>query len=537
MNRKKTGFPYLIMVLTLGIVLGTQIEKVFSDDNLRDNIIKLNDVLSYTEKYYVEEVDTPKLVEAAINGMLAKLDPHSVYIPASQIENVEESFRGDFEGIGIEFQVVNDTITVVSPISGGPSEALGILSGDRIVKIEGNDAVGLTNDEVREKLRGDAGTEVNVTIYRPEADKIIDYKITRDTIPLYSVDARLMFNDKTGYISVSRFSETTYDELKNALTDLKEKGMKQLVLDLRGNPGGYLSQAVKISDLFISGNKKIVYTKGRRGDFDEDFFASEPSDFEKIPLIILVNNGSASASEIVSGAVQDWDRGLIVGETTFGKGLVQRQFELPDNSALRLTISRYYTPSGRLIQRDYKNLKDKEEYYSEAGGNDEEEGDNLYHSAEKDSSKPVFKTNSGRVVYGGGGITPDYIVKSEDFTEYTTDLLKNNIFYQFALNYLDRSGRVIQDKYGKNLNSFIKDFSFSKDDINRLIQFAASKDIKFRSDDFSKDKEYILTRLKAQIARNFWKNDGWYSVLLLTDNQMLKAVTLFDEAKDLANLK
>ena len=229
--------PSVVIILTFGIVLGTQIEKVFSDDNLRDSIIKFNDALTYTEKYYVEQVDTPKMVEAAIDGMLSKLDPHSVYIPASQVEGIEETFRGEFEGIGIEFQMVNDTITVVSPITGGPSEALGILPGDRIIKISGDDAVGLSNDEVMDKLRGDAGTSVQVTIYRPGISKTIQYEITRDKIPLYSVDTHLMFNDKTGYVSVSRFSETTYDELKEALSDLKKKGMKQLILDLRGNPG------------------------------------------------------------------------------------------------------------------------------------------------------------------------------------------------------------------------------------------------------------------------------------------------------------
>lgn len=536
----KTGrfrIPSMVIILTLGIVLGIQIEKIFSDDNLRDGIIKFNDVLTYTEKYYVEQVDTPKLVEAAIDGMLSKLDPHSVYIPADEVEGIEESFRGDFEGIGIEFQIVNDTITVVSPITGGPSEALGILPGDRIIKISGDDAVGLSNNEVMDKLRGDAGTSVTIAIYRPETDKTIDYKITRDKIPLYSVDTHLMFNEKTGYISVSRFSETTYDELTSVLKDLKKKGMQQLILDLRGNPGGYLNQAVKIADLFISGKKKIVYTKGRRSDFDEDYLASESSDYEKIPLIILVNNGSASASEIVSGAVQDWDRGLIVGETTFGKGLVQRQFILPDNSALRLTISRYYTPSGRLIQRDYKDLKDKDEYYSEAGNNNEKEGDNLYHSAEKDSSRPVYKTNSGRIVYGGGGITPDYIIKAEDFTGYTTELLKNNVFYQFTLKYLDRSGNTIQKKFNNDLNGFIKNFNFSEQEIKNFTQFAESKGVTYDSGEFLKDRSYILNRLKAQIARNFWKNEGWYSVLLQSDNQIQKAVTLFQEAKELADLK
>jgi carboxyl-terminal processing protease len=532
----KFKIPFAVIILTIGIVLGTQIEKVFSDDNLRESIIKFNDVLTYTQKYYVEEVDTPKLVEAAINGMLSKLDPHSVYIPVDQMQSVEESFRGDFDGIGIEFQVINDTLIVVSPISGGPSEALGIKSGDRIVQINGKGIVGISNEEVRQKLRGEAGTKVNVTIFRHGSTDLLHYEITRDKIPLYSVDTHLMLDNKTGYISLSRFSETTYDEVAESLKDLKSKGMKQLIFDLRGNPGGYLSQAVKVADLFIDGDKKIVYTKGRKTEFDDEFDASKSSPYEKIPLIILVNNGSASASEIVSGAVQDWDRGLIVGETTFGKGLVQRQFDLPDNSAIRLTISRYYTPSGRLIQRDYKNVKDKEDYYSEVGGKNESEGDNLYHSAEKDSSLPVYKTNSGRIVYGGGGITPDYIVKSGDITNYTTDLLKNNVFYQFILSYLETSGKSIQAKYS-TLQDFKDNFNFSEKDIRNFIDFAGSKKVKFSEEDFKKDKDFITSRLKAQIARNFWKNEGWYQVLLSSDSQLLKALTLFGEAKDLANLK
>ena len=417
MSVKSIKLSYVFFAVIIGIVLGISLDKVFSGDNLRDSIRKFNDVLTYTEKYYVEEVDTQKLVEAAIDGMMNKLDPHSVYIPPEQFTQVEESFRGDFEGIGIEFQIVNDTLTVVSPISGGPSEALGILPGDRIIKIEDENVISITNDQVRNKLRGKAGTEVKVTIIRVGVNKPVEYNIIRDKIPLYSVDTHFMLDEYTGYVSVSRFSETTYNELLEALNDLNKKGMQQLVMDLRGNPGGYLNQAVKISDLFIDGKKKIVYTKGRRPEFDEDYFASEKSLFESMPLIVLINRGSASASEIVSGAVQDWDRGLIVGETSFGKGLVQRQFELPDNSALRLTISQYFTPSGRLIQRDYKHKKNKEDYYSELSEDSTAEGDNLNHTAEQDSSRPVYKTNKGRLVYGGGGITPDYVIKSELLTE------------------------------------------------------------------------------------------------------------------------
>ncbi len=534
--KSKFSIPFFVIILTIGIVLGTQVDKIFSDDNLHEGITKLDDVLIYTQKYYVDQVDTPKLVEAAINGMLGKLDPHSIYIPASEMEAVDESFRGDFEGVGIEFQVVDDTIVVVSPISGGPSEALGIKSGDRIIKINGKDAIGYSNEKIIEKLRGKAGTKVKVTIYRYGKLDLLNYEITRDKIPLHSVDTHFMIDNKTGYISLSRFSETTYVEVSDALNDLKNDGMKQLIFDLRGNPGGLLNQAVEVADLFINGNKKIVYTKGRISKFDEEFDASKSSPYEKIPLIILVNNGSASASEIVSGAVQDWDRGLIVGETTFGKGLVQRQFELPDKSAFRLTVSRYYTPSGRLIQRDYKDLKNREDYYNDVGGKNENEGNNLYHSAEKDSSLPKYKTHSGRTVYGVGGITPDYIVKSAEITGYTTDLLKNNIFYQYILNYLDDHENSIKAKY-KTLDDFKNNFNFSEKDIWDFIDFSSSKGVKYSKKDFDNDKSYILTRLKAQIARDYWKNKGWYEEILSVDNQLLKATTLFGEAKELANIK
>jgi carboxyl-terminal processing protease len=535
MNYKKR-IPSIVIILTIGIVLGIQIEKIFSGDSLRDGVQKLNDVLSYTEKYYIEEVDTPKLVEAALKGVMDELDPHSFYIPADDFTSIEESFRGDFEGIGIEFQVVNDTLTVVSPIIGGPSEALGILPGDRIIKIDGEECIGITNDEVREKLRGEAGTKVTVSIFRTGIFELIDYKITRDKIPIYSVDVKLMIDDKTGYVSVSRFSETTYDELTDALKVLKQNGMKQLILDLRGNPGGYLSQAVDIADLFIDGKKKIVYTIGRKEDTNEEYFASLPSAYESMPLIILINHGSASASEIVSGAVQDWDRGLIVGETSFGKGLVQRQFSLSDNSAIRLTISEYYTPSGRLIQRDYKSKDNVEKYYSEII-DAEAEGDNTDHQVEKDSTKPIFKTDGGRIVYGGGGITPDFIFKAESLTDYTRELLRNNIFYQYTLQYIENNGDKLKNLYSTDLNKFNSEFNFSDSELNKFILFAESKEVKMKEKDLQIDRDYISARLKAQIARNYWKNEGWYTVILEVDSQLENALDLFDEAKELADLK
>lgn len=534
---KFSKIPFSLLLLIIGILVGIQIEKVFSGDNLREGIRKLNDVLIYTEKYYVEAVDTPKLVEAAIQGLISKLDPHSVYIPPEQLTSVEESLRGDFEGIGIEFQVVNDTLTVVSPITGGPSEELGIMAGDRIIKIDTKLVVGITNEEVRKKLRGKAGTKVSVSILRTGVKEEIDYTITRDKIPTYSVDTHFMIDEITGYVSISRFQETTFDELYSALQKLESSGMTQLVLDLRGNPGGYLSQAVKIADLFIDGKKKIVFTSGRRDEFKEEYFAEKKYPFEKIPLIVLINKGSASASEIVSGAVQDWDRGLVVGETSFGKGLVQRQFDLHDKSAIRLTISQYFTPSGRLIQRDYKNKNSKKDYYSEVSELEEEDGENIDHTAEQDTTRPSYKTDKGRTIYGGGGITPDYIVNSETITEYSRNLLRNNIFYQFILSYLDKNREKIQSKYNGNLKLYSTEFNFTESELNEFIKFAESKTVKFSSDDFTKDKDYISTRLKAQIARDFWKNEGWYTVMINIDNQVQKSITLFSEAKNLAKLK
>ena len=534
METNKNKFPYIgIILVTVGILLGIGIQKVISSDNLRESLRKFNDVLAYTDKYYVDSIDTDKLVDAAINGMLDSLDPHSVYISKKDMEGTIEQMEGNFEGIGIEFQVVNDTLTVVSPIAGGPSEVLGIMAGDRIIKINGKGCIGITNEQVRQKLRGAAGTKVSVSIHRPGIKGINEYEITREKIPIYSVDTHFMYDDKTGYIIVSRFSETTADEVLEALNDLKNKGMRRLVLDLRNNPGGLMEQAVNVSDYFIDDDKMIVYTKSRRPEFNEERRAKKEYPYEKIPLVVLVNSGSASASEIVAGAIQDWDRGLVVGETTFGKGLVQKQFELPDNSAVRITISKYYTPSGRLIQRDYK---DKKSYYSEVFGRNEKEEDNLTHTAEKDSSKPIFKTKSGRIVYGGGGITPDYIVGSDRIQGYSVALRRANLFYQFTLSYMDKNGEQIKNKYLNNFSAFRREFNFSDRDLDDLVKLASEKKIEFNKADFEKDKEFIRVQLKAYVARNLWKSEGWYKIMLGVDNQFNKAESRFDEAEKLAHL-
>ena len=414
--KKRFSIPLIVTVFFVAFVGGTQFNHLISGDNIYEQLSKFKDVLSLTEKYYVEDVDTQNLTEHAITGLLNELDPHSVYIKAQQMQRVTEDFQGRFEGIGVEFSIVNDTITVVQPIGGGPSASLGIMSNDKIVRIDGKSSIGFTTDQVMKSLKGPKGTKVSVSIARSGVKELLEFEIVRDVIPLYSVDVSTMLNDKVGYVNVTRFAETTSKEMFAALQKLKSQGMKQLVLDLRSNPGGYLDQAVKMADLFLEsdakgGPRKVVYTLSRKTEFNEEYFAYTNSEFEKIPLIILLSNGSASASEIVSGAIQDWDRGLIVGETSFGKGLVQKQFPLSDGSALRLTISRYYTPSGRLIQRSYAN---KDKYQEEAFTRDEQEGENIEHKeSTADTSRPKFKTAGGRVILGGGGITPDFIVKPD----------------------------------------------------------------------------------------------------------------------------
>jgi carboxyl-terminal processing protease len=532
--KKRFSFATVGILVIVSLFLGMQINSVISGDNIFEQLNKFKDVLSLTEKYYVDNVDTEKLVEAAINSMLSNLDPHSVYIPASQLAKVTEDFQGSFEGIGVEYDVINDTLIVVSPVSGGPSEALGILAGDKILKINDSTSVGIKRDDVPKKLRGPKGTHVKVSIARSGEKNLIDFDITRDKIPLYSVDASYMVNKDVGYVAVNRFSATTHDEFVTALTKLRSQGMQRLILDLRNNPGGYLEQAYKMADEVLPKGKKVVYTKGRRSEFDESY-TSNGGSFTDVSLIVLINHGSASASEIVSGAIQDWDRGLIVGETSFGKGLVQRQIDLPDKSAFRLTIARYYTPSGRLIQRPYgKNI---EEYRDEAFNKKEVEGENIDHKEESDSSHPLFKTAAGRKVYGGGGITPDYIIKSDTITRVSISLLGKAIDREFALDYMNGNGQSIRQKYEKDMQKFLSEFTITEDIMKSFEDLAKKKGVTLDAQQYEMDKVFLKARIKAQIARTFLGNEGYFFVMRSEDNQFQKALTLFPEAEKIAGLR
>ncbi|MBU3698870.1 MAG: S41 family peptidase [Candidatus Kapabacteria bacterium] len=536
---KKPTVRYSIITAVavfFGIGLGFVVQPVLSGDSVMDQTRKFSDVLSMAVKNYVEDVDTQKLTEAAIRGMLKELDPHSVYITAKEMVKVEEDFRGSFEGIGVEFDVINDTITVVTPIIGGPSEALGIMAGDKIVKINDTSSVKTTREQVPKKLRGPKGTVVKLHVKRSGEKDLLVFDVTRDKIPVNSVDAFFMIEGTdVGYITVNRFMATTHDEIMNAARTLRGQGMKKLLFDLRYNPGGYLDQAFKISDELIPDGKKLVYTKGRRPEFDEDFWSSPGGALEDIPLIVLINGGSASASEIVSGAVQDLDRGLVVGETSFGKGLVQRQYPLGDGSAFRLTISRYYTPSGRLIQRPYD---DKEKYYMGEGREEGEEGDNIDHNSDDSTkSRPKFKTASGRTVLGGGGITPDYIVKQDTINALSRVIRSKNLFWEMADQIMRTRGKDIRATYGSDMKKFIREFSVTDEDLARLKTVAEEKSITWNDEQFAGDKEYLRTAIKAYVGRTVFNNNGFTSVMLSMDKQVKKALTLFPEAMKIARAR
>ncbi|MBI5647000.1 MAG: S41 family peptidase [Ignavibacteriae bacterium] len=535
MFRKRFSLASVFVLLFFGVFLGAQIQAI-SEDNIYEQLNKFKDVLSFTQKYYVDEVSTSRLVEKAVEGLLKDLDPHSVYIDPKSLVKVQEDFKGSFEGIGIEFNILHDTITVVSPIFGGPSEKVGLLAGDKIVQIDGQSSVKVTNDDVQKKLRGEKGSKVVVDIVRAGVKDVLQFTITRDKIPLYSVDTYFVLEDGTGYMVINRFASNTYQEFINGLRDMRTKGMEKLILDLRGNPGGYLEQSFRMANEFLARGEKIVYTKGRSPQFDENYNANGAGEFQDLPLIVLVTRASASASEIVAGAVQDHDRGLIVGETTFGKGLVQRQFDLPDGSAFRLTTARYYTPSGRIIQRPYDGKSD-EEYYKTAGDKSEAEGDNIEHHEDKaDTSRPKYKTDAGRTVLGGGGITPDYIVKVDNLTEYAAKMRAR--LFEFISGYMDKNGPAFRQKYGKDqAQRFTNEFSVDDELLASFVSFGESKNIPLVKEQYQKDLDYIKALIKAQIARNLFGNEGFFRALLQADPQFRKARTLFPEAKKIAGLK
>jgi carboxyl-terminal processing protease len=533
--RRSISIPTVVFLVVAAMFVGTQYNSLISGDTIYEQIRKFTDVVSLTERYYVEEVNSEELIESAVRGMLSGLDPHSVYIPAKQMQRVQEEFRGTFEGIGIQFEILRDTINVVAPVAGGPSERLGIMSGDKIVRIDGESAIGLTNEDVQSHLRGPKGTTVVVDIVRIGIDEILQYDIVRDQIPLYSVTASFMHDDYTGYVHVNRFSATTFTELTQALDKLNGQGMERLVLDLRDNPGGYLEEAFKMADLFIPSGKKIVFTQGRNPNFNEEYNATSGSRYEDIPLIIILNAGSASASEIVAGAVQDWDRGLIVGERSFGKGLVQRQFDLRDGSAFRLTTAKYYTPSGRLIQRPYDQGADayRLESWHRRLDDDEEELEALEPLEADTSQQPVYYTDAGRTVYGGGGITPDVLVRGSRWTELGTRIIRLNLIRLYHSQYMERHGTELHRRFEGNLEKFRKEFTVTDEHFEDFLTFVRENDVTINEDDLAQDERFLKSHIKSEIGRAVIGDEAYHASRLESDIPFNRAVSLFPDLQRL----
>ena len=501
------------LVLIAGILIGNFLKNIdngISNFQIRQNS-KINTILQLIQEDYVDTINQNRIEENAINSILKELDPHSTYINTKRIKGVNEEMGGSFGGIGVEFNIQNDSIVVVSPISGGPSERLGIKSGDRIVEVEDENVagIGIENQGVIDRLRGEIGTIVCIKIKRKNENNLIDYSITRGEIPLLSLDVKLMLTNDIGYIKLNRFSGTTTDEFIESAKSLLNSGMQKLILDLRGNPGGYLGAAINVSNQFLGGEEMIVFTEGRNRKRQE-FYADKSGLLTQTNVVVLVDEGSASASEIVAGALQDNDRGTIVGRRTFGKGLVQEQIPLYDGSVVRLTTQRYYTPTGRSIQKPYENGK-AEDYFLE-----------VYERGEKDSAKQsdslFFTTPKGNIVYGGGGITPDFFVPTDTSlsSKKLSVFFSKNWIFDFCFDYADGH----RDNFTKE--QLLKRYIYTD-----FVSFVSNKNSDFEFDLSANEKSYLVKQLKANIGRNLWGNEIFYSILLEEDKFVESAIKEF----------
>lgn len=488
--------------------------------------------------FYVDKVDEDKLVEEAIIRMLARLDPHSVYSDAEEVKKMNEPLLGNFEGIGVQFNMIEDTLFVIQPVSNGPSEKVGILAGDRIVAVNDTAIAGVSmgTEEIMSRLRGPKGSKVNLSIVRRGINEPLVFTVKRDKIPLYTLEASFMIQPHTGYIRINRFGATTTEEFLKALKELQKKGMKDLILDLQGNGGGYLNAAIDLSNEFLNQKDLIVYTEGRNSKRSE-FFAKGVGNFRKGRLVILVDEFSASASEIVSGAVQDWDRGVIVGRRSFGKGLVQRQIDLPDGSMIRLTVARYYTPAGRSIQKPYDTTNASQTDSEENMKNYHYDLITRYNRGEMISADSIHFPDSlkyqtkqlHRTVYGGGGIMPDYFVPIDTalYTNYHRKLRDKGVILKTTTKYIDRSRTRLLNKY-KSFESFNKAFIVGDDVLNLLKEIAAASDIEYDEEQFNASLPLLTAQLKAYIARDLWDMNEFYQVINAVNPSINKALDILN---------
>ncbi|MEM5566565.1 S41 family peptidase [Psychroserpens sp. AS72] len=478
MTFQKKYIPLIIGVaIAAGVFIGGKLnftdtsDRLFTSNSKKD---KLNRLIDYIDYEYVDDVNTDSIVDVTVNGILDNLDPHSTYIPQSELERVTNNMKGDFVGLGVNFYTYNDTIAVIKTVKDGPSEKAGIKAGDRILMADGDSIFGKewSNSDIISKLKGEKGTKVKLSIYRKGEDKLIDIKVKRDVVPIESVDAAYMLTDKLGYIKINRFAESTYKEFKRALNMLQDQGATQLALDLRDNPGGFLGIAEQIVDEFLEDDKLILFTKNKTGKVEKSF-ATRKGDFEEGEVYILINESSASASEIVAGALQDNDKGTIVGRRSYGKGLVQREMSLGDGSAVRLTVSRYYTPTGRSIQRPYDNGKSNDyykDYYKRAKSGEFEDAEQI-----KIADSLKFTTPKGKVVYGGGGIIPDVFVPMNASIQNETliYLKRREYISNFVFEELDRDRSVYSDVTS---DDFVANFEISDDIVVKFQDFVNLKE-------------------------------------------------------------
>ena len=524
-SKLKIYLPFLIgLAIALGIFIGSSLnypdrKAFFFSGNTQEKKIKR--LINYIKFDYVDDVDTDSLLDVAINDMLLKLDPHSVYIPAREHDQIAETMNGKFVGIGVQFRMEKDTVTVLGVIKGGPSEKAGIKAGDRILIADRDTLYGkhYPSDSIVSKLKGQPDTRVDLIIYRKATGKTIPFKVTRGEVPINSVDAAYMLTDKLGYIKINKFAATTYDEFKAALSRLLDQGMERLVLDLRQNPGGYLEIATRIIDEFLPEGKMIVFTKNKRGTIRETL-ATQKGDFENKPVYVLIDGGSASASEIVAGALQDNDAGTIVGRRSFGKGLVQQEMDLGDGSAVRLTVSRYYTPTGRSIQKPYDHSGNKD-YFNEYEHRFED-GELISADSIKVNDSLRYTTPKGKVVYGGGGIIPDVFVPIDTLGFW--DRMHFGKIRQFTFEHLDNHRK--QFEYA-DFDDF--DLKFDKDDsfYNAYIAYLQSKFNKFRQPT-PKQKKAIKHYLKALMAEQLFGVEAFYRIMN-RDDRMLEKVLEIDQ--------
>ena len=528
------------LVIALMFIAGIYLGKHFgSEETTATKLLsggstnKLTKLLNMIDQNYVDSVSKKSIVESTIPEVLEDLDPHSVYIPAEDLQEVREPLKGNFEGIGIKFNIQNDTIVVINTISGGPSEKAGILPGDRIVTI--NDSVfagtGLKNQEVIKNLKGEKGTDVEVGVKRQGTDELLHFTITRDDIPLRSVEVAYMVNDSTGYIKISRFAKITHNEFKKHVKNLKSKGIEDIILDIRSNSGGLLDVTVNVTDEFLSEDKMIVYTDGRSRR-KRTYHSTENGMLKDVDVVVLIDSWSASASEILAGAIQDNDRGIIVGQRSFGKGLVQEPIMFKDGSAVRLTVARYYTPTGRSIQKPYNN---GEEAYHDNIQERIEHGELIREDSIDLNDSLKYKTSNGRVVYGGGGIMPDIFVPVDTLSnsDYLKKLRNKGIIYKYALEYTDNN----RDK----LNEFedytaLAAFLNKQNLLRKFLHFADSNDIKKDEKGLRRSKDVIKTQIKAYIARNILGNEGFYPIIHNIDKTFQEGVkTLHSNMDSLLN--